>query len=495
MYKNWDWFIGTGVYVDDIEKDYQDSLERVIEELKETFSKVIIGKTGYLFLFNGKKEMLIHPTLTGQNLSDFKNPATGSYHINDLINASKNPDVPFSYLWNKPEDPKRYIYNKKSYVLYFEPLDWYICSSVYQEELDEPAKMIARRQIIICAAILFLSIIVSLFLISRVVQPLNNLTHYTNQISSGEFEILSENEIQIKKIAANLNDEVGRLAKSYAKMLASLKQHIEKLKETTAIKEKMESELRIAHDIQMEMLPHPAFLEKDEYELVAAMLPAKEVGGDLFDFFTIDEKRICFLIGDVSDKGVPAALFMSKSKTVLRLLSIHNKSQQQNFSPANILEKVNLELCSDNDTCMFVTLFFALFEVDSGKITFANAGHNRPLVISRQHGITPVEKTKGRVLGLKKHASYEDKVLTLEKDDVLFLYTDGITEAMNTDDEQFGEKKLIEELSLCENKSVKEITEHILAKVEQHSAGRSMSDDITILTFKYKGKNNGNNGL
>lgn len=176
-------------------------------------------------------------------------------------------------------------------------------------------------------------------------------------------------------------DEVGGLTRDFRVMRDSLNDHIRQLTETTAARERMESELNIAHDIQMSILPKifPPFPTRDEFDLFALIVPAKEVGGDFYDFFQLTENRLCFVIGDVSGKGVPAALFMAVTKTLIKSFA----REREDVTPEAILTHVNEELASDNDACMFVTLFCGMLNTKSGEILYANAGHNPPLVIKK----------------------------------------------------------------------------------------------------------------
>ncbi len=485
LFKEWNWIIGTGTYIDDIQKEEDKRLLEVMNELKYTFSRFKIEESGYFFLFNSKADILIHPTLSGKNLADFKHPVTGDDHFEKMMTVGKTPGTSYIYLWYKSDYPGKYIFWKEAYVTYFEPLDWYIGAAFYKDEIELPARKIIIKQTILNTLIFFISVMLAFLLIRRITRPLKKLTNYADLLSSTEFSSMSETEAKIENIASSLKDEIGKLAASLSFMIKSLRTHIQKLTETTAIKEKMESELRIAHNIQEAMVPQPPFLVQDEFELYAALEPAKQIGGDLYDFFFIDENKLCFLVGDVSNKGIPAALFMSKSKTTIKFLTTLSESKQ--ISPAEILKKVNLELNKENKLFMFVTLFFVIIEIDSGKLTYANAGHNLPLFI-RNKQVKFFKKTKGKPLGIKPDRTYEEQTINLNPDDIIFLYTDGVTEAMNTKKELFSEERLKKILEKNALTSTEEITKLILKKVNEHSSNCPKFDDVAILTFKFKGK-------
>ena len=498
LYKNWNWIIGSGIYIDDIEADAKEKLNEIIKELKETFGKITIGETGYFFMFDGKKFMHIHPTLAGKDVSYLKDPITGSDHMQDLITASKNPDKPFEYLWDKPPVfENEFRFWKESYIDYFEPLDWYIASSVYKDEMKLPAKIIIRRQILMVLIILLISIIIVFILVKKFTRPLNKLTEHAIQLASSmsgrsvaKTDDFSPDASEgLMQLSEKSRDEMGKLAKAFIYMENTLHKYIKNLKETTSANEKIKSELQIARDIQMEMVPKtfPAFPTRTEIDIFAFIEPAKDVGGDLYDYFFIDEENLCFLIGDVSDKGVPAALFMARSISLIRAFTtLMKKNPLDEILPGMILDEVNKELYRDNEMCMFVTLFMGILNTRTGKINYSNAGHNPPYLL-KYNKIIQLEKICGCPLGIKKETNYKSYSFILKDYDCLFLYTDGITEAMDKNDNEFSEKRLEENLNQIKTESPKQIITKIVKKVKEFSANIHQSDDITVLALKYFG--------
>ena len=281
---------------------------------------------------------------------------------------------------------------------------------------------------------------------------------------------------------ARSKDEVGVLTHSFLVMKESLKEYIRNLTETTAAKERIESELKVATDIQASLLPRlfPAFPDRPEFDIFASMDPAKEVGGDFYDFFFIDENNLCFLIADVADKGVPAALYMMVAKTLL-------KSEGQRLGePDQILACVNNILATDNDSCMFATVFCAILDTRSGEVRFANAGHNPPLLIDSQ-GIRYLPLKAGFVLGPMEDTVYATERLTLQPGDTLFLYTDGVTEAANPVVELYGEAQLLKALERGPKEDLAEMIHSIRDEVTAHAHGAPQSDDVTMVAIKYRG--------
>ncbi|HOU35822.1 MAG TPA: SpoIIE family protein phosphatase [Candidatus Omnitrophota bacterium] len=261
----------------------------------------------------------------------------------------------------------------------------------------------------------------------------------------------------------------------------SIKRFIENLKAETAARERIESELRIAQEIQASMLP-TVFPERKEFEIFAMMDPAKEVGGDFYDFFFVDDTHLCIVIGDVSGKGVPAALFMAISKTLIKT------EAREHFSTDEVISQVNAILVPDNQTCLFVTVFCAILDLETGELEFTNAGHNPPLVCDISGCYNFMKMACGFVVGVMDNIKCASERLVLKPGDTIFLYTDGVTEAMDPDKQQFGEKRLREALSGHKDQDVPGLVKNIRQDVFDFVRGAQQSDDITMLALRYKGK-------
>ncbi|MEA3280460.1 MAG: SpoIIE family protein phosphatase, partial [Thermodesulfobacteriota bacterium] len=297
-------------------------------------------------------------------------------------------------------------------------------------------------------------------------------------------EDIASGNLNIKLPVIKSGDEVGRLTHSFDYMKSSLKKYIEDLTKTTAAKERIESELKIAHDIQMGILPKifPPFPDRRECDIYADIKPAKEVGGDLYDFFFLDDDHLCITIGDVSGKGVPASLFMAITITLIKAKAA------KGLTPGKVLHRVNDDLSLDNPSLMFVTLFIGILNVRTGELEYCNGGHNPPYLIRADGTIKALEGTSGMALGVMEDFSYKSKKIVLQKGESVFLYTDGVTEAMNKKDELFSEKRLEEKLSVIKEKSVKEIVSGIMQEITAFSQGVEQSDDITMIALRFYGK-------
>ena len=282
----------------------------------------------------------------------------------------------------------------------------------------------------------------------------------------------------------SLRDEVGELARAFDHMRVSIKDYIKDLQETTAAKERVESELKIAADIQLSMLPRifPPFPNRKEFDIFSIMEPAKEVGGDFYDFFFVDDDRLCFLIGDVSGKGVPASLFMAILKFLLKTEALRQ------ISPQEILLRVNNTLYPDNETCMFATVFCGILDVNTGKIEFANGGHNPPVLWTKDSEVKFLDVNKGFVVGVFGDTSFKNESLMLARGDILLLYTDGVTEAMNPQGAFFSKERLKDVLMDLEERDVKQVVYAVRRRIERFVEGASQSDDITMLALRYNGR-------
>lgn len=249
-------------------------------------------------------------------------------------------------------------------------------------------------------------------------------------------------------------------------------------------KHTIEGELNAAREIQMSMVPKifPPFPGRKEFELSAVLEPAKEVGGDFYDFFFIDKYHLVFLLGDVSGKGIPASLFMAVTKTLLKA------DAHEGISIDQILYRVNNQLCEGNDMSMFATVFCGVVDTRTGEVEYSNAGHNPP-VLCRRSGSPEYLKVQGSLaVGSFEDSPYVKETLTLGIDDVIILYSDGVTEAMNEDETIFSEEKLLQSLQEVNNGSPDVMLKKILADVRDYAAGAPQSDDITILALQYKGE-------
>lgn len=333
---------------------------------------------------------------------------------------------------------------------------------------------VLKRFGLIFAILLIVVVIIAVSLSGKMIKPILELSNGVKSVGNGNLDYVH---------SVNTGDEIEDLAIAFEKMTLDLKMYIKNLKETTAEKERIESELKIAHSIQNSMLPRifPPFPTRREINIFASMEPAKDVGGDFYDFFFIDENKLCFVMADVSGKGVPAALFMVITKTLLKNQALLKMPVEE------IMTTVNSMLCAENDECMFVTVFLAILEVDTGRLTFSNAGHNPPLLCRLGRDYEWLEMKKGFVLAGMENMKFQASELTLDKGDTIFLYTDGVSEAMDIDGKLFSDPRLKDTLNKLKNLDGKDLTDGVRNEIKNHVKDAPQSDDITMLVLKYNG--------
>jgi sigma-B regulation protein RsbU (phosphoserine phosphatase) len=330
-----------------------------------------------------------------------------------------------------------------------------------------------RLAMVVSGLVLLLGSMIATFGAKTISRPIADLTEMTRRIASGDFT---------QRIAISAKNEIGALATSFNEMTGRLNESIEHLKETTAAKERIESELQIAHEIQMSMVPKifPPFPERSEFDIFAALVPAKEVGGDLYDFFFIDDDHLCFAVGDVSGKGVPASLFMAVTKTLFRATAGNGGS------PGEILARLNTEICRDNESCMFVTFFCGILNIHTGQVHYSNAGHNLPFYLSRE-GVSALENFGGISLGLMEQGPYASGGVVLGPGESLLLYTDGVTEAMNPSRTLYSDERLELFLGTTDSLAPRQIIDSLISDVRHFAGQAPQSDDITVLALQYFG--------
>ena len=327
--------------------------------------------------------------------------------------------------------------------------------------------------------LIFLGIIALIFMIAmsydgirKVVAPVEDFSGVAKKIAEGDFNA------QLPTIQSK--DELKELHDSFEYLKNSLVQYIDELKSTTANKERIESELRIAQGIQMGMLPKsfPAFPEREDIALAAKILPAKEVGGDLYDFF-IDNEKLYFIIGDVSGKGIPASLVMAVTCRLFRSVASYlNK-------PEDIINSLNNSLSDGNESNMFCTAFLGILDLKTGHLSYCNAGHNSPLFIETNGNVSALDVKPNLPLGLFSGFPYEGQEITIEKNTMLYMFTDGVNEAENNEMEQYSDERLVAFLKSKYNSEPKELIEETLIEVQRHADGANQSDDITVMCIKY----------
>ena len=272
-------------------------------------------------------------------------------------------------------------------------------------------------------------------------------------------------------------DEIQMLSESVLKMEEDINAYIENLTRVTAEKERIGAELDVAAHIQADMLPSifPPYPDRKEIDIYATMTPAKEVGGDFYDFFLVDEDHLALVMADVSGKGVPAALFMVIAKTLLK-----NRAQM-GASPKEVLESVNNQLCENNESEMFVTVWLGIYQLSTGKLTAANAGHEYPAVKREGEGFSLYKDRHGLVLAGMENSRYREYELTLAPGEAIFVYTDGVPEATDAENRLFGTDRMLSALNAHPEASAQELLGRVKEEIDGFVGSAPQFDDITML--------------
>lgn len=351
------------------------------------------------------------------------------------------------------------------------------------EQNSRMIKMVILWTVVV-AAVIVLSVIANSKLADSISSPIIKLCGAVEKVGGGELEY----DCDIKT-----NDEIEKLSESFRKMTYSLKEYIENYARVAADKERISTELNVATQIQADMLPRifPAFPEREEFDIFATMTPAKEVGGDFYDFFLIDSDHLAVVMADVSGKGVPAALFMVIAKTLIKNRAQLLISEDEEYSPAKILSYVNEQLCEGNEAEMFVTVWLCIMEISSGKCVASNAGHEYP-AIKRADGKFELVKNKhSPAVAVMESIKFKDIEFELNPGDSIYVYTDGVTEATDSENQLFGTERMLAALNEISQASVSELLINVKKHIDEFVGSAPQFDDITMLCLKYFG-NGGN---
>lgn|GEM_PF-3920222 len=471
------------------------AIDMNLEKISGSISDPDLGGDSYTFVLDENGKILVcqdyeDPDLNKEPLKDEN--LDEKYRIL-LENIIKNKSgVQVSYLPNFNQD----------YVVAFAPIEntsWILTTAVPLKSIENMSSNINEDitgsissgvkdlreknrsklglYLFLFLFLIFISFLLSLVLSKLIVGPLLKLVDGVKDIGNGNFE---------NKVYIDSKDEVGQLAKEFNKMADNLKDYVKKLEKTTVEKVKLNSELNVAKTIQEDMLPciFPKFSNQKAYDVFATMKPAKAVGGDFYDFFVVDKYHLALVIADVSGKSISAALFMVITKTLIKNYACLG------FGPEKVFDIVNKRLCENNKAGMFVTSFIAIVNLKTGEVNYCNAGHNKPLLYSSKNQKFEWLDTKhGFVLAGIDTVKYKKESFILNSGDALYLYTDGVTEAVNEKEELYSDDRLLDTLNSINIKdtSSEQILKNIQESVGKFSGRALQADDITMLMFKFFG--------
>ena len=419
--------------------------------------------------------------MIGRGGTYFVHPDTTKITRQSIFTATmEQPDAALTdlgYAMQRGEEGmKRMRINGEESYVFYKPLGQTGCSMAIvcpERDIFSGFYRLRRSVMIIISGGLLLMLYVFIRIITHELKPLRRLARGAETIASGQFDAPLPDLQRI--------DEIGQLSQSFGNMQQSLVKYIDELKDTTAQKASIESDLRIANGIQMGMLPEkfPTRDDRDDVQLYASLTPAKEVGGDLFDFYIRDEK-LFFCIGDVSGKGVPASLYMAVTRSTFRTVSAHESM------PDHIVMTMNQTITDMNKTLMFVTLFVGVLDLPTGRLRFCNAGHDAPLLIGS--GVGELTCDSNIPVGIMPTWDYSLQEAQLSTGTTIFLFTDGLTEAMNADNVEFqmGRVKEVASHALSHQQhEPRQLIAQMTEAVHQFVGDAEQSDDLTMMAIQY----------
>lgn len=418
----------------------------------------------------------LKPTPNSSILFADKNNDFILFFDNDISNAGKSLKT-IPWLNEKIKNGEKFTYENVEYLAFIKTLDNNMVLIVnvptgeLYAQLQKYLEIIFVLFILICSAI---TAAMYFILTHNINKPIALLINSANAIGEGNLDT---------QIAIDEPLEFAKLAETFNKMTKDIKNYITTISTVTAEKKQMEFELKTAKAIQYSALPNvfPPYPEHKEFEIYASMETAKEVGGDFYDFFFTEPNHLAFLIADVSGKGVPAALFMMKTKTLIKNYA------KSGLAPNELMAKVNKNLCKNNDQGLFVTVFFCVLDITNGELSYVNAGHNPPLIKKSNGMYEYLQCDANFILGGMNNITYKSSEIILKPDDCIFLYTDGVTEAINPQQEFYGEDKLLKNINSSNDKTSENLLTRIKTNLNDFINGEELMDDITMLALKYSG--------
>ncbi len=477
-----------------------ESLAGIVEgaRLGEYTDTCIINENG-LMIYSSRKEGEL-----GMNGMELKSLLeSGNAGLVTLVDAALKGDVGFSLIE---------VDGKETYVAYapIATLGWTQLLSISQEDLNATAYLLAEETdavmeesisemnsnagrtavttLIIAAVLLGLAALLSLILSERLVNPIQRMTLRVSEMHGDDMSF------QVEDVLLT-GDEIEVLARAFANMSEKMKGYVAEIVQITSEKQRLDTELSVAADIQLNMLPRqfPAFPDRREFDLFAVMDPAKEVGGDFYDYFLIDEDHLALVMADVSGKGVPAALFMVISKTLIKNVTLSGRYD----NPADILRDVNDRLCEGNGDNMFVTVWLGILTISTGDLVSACAGHEYPVFYRRGKGFVMERDPHGMAMGAMEGSKYRNVQWHLDPLDMLFLYTDGVPEANNSAQELFGDDRMMaaldrsltvsDEDGIPGHADLKLFLHTMRAQIDEFAGETPQFDDITMMAVEYRG--------
>ncbi|ADK86535.1 protein serine/threonine phosphatase [Desulfarculus baarsii DSM 2075] len=352
---------------------------------------------------------------------------------------------------------------------------WSFGVVIPEDDVMAPVWELAKRQAMTVFGGLAAMLLVVWLLVLGLTSPLRRLSAAAAHLAEGDLATTVDD--------VRPGDEIGDLAESFNRMVADLRRHVEELTATTAIKERIQSELDTAYQIQQSILPrtYPAFPQRPEMDLFAKTIPAREVGGDFYDFFMLSPDTVGLVVGDVSGKGVPAALFMTVARTLIKNAAAHYSR------PADVLAEVNAQIMPENEMCMFVTVFYGIYAISTGELVYTCAGHPAPMMRRADGTVSRMEQIPGMAVGFFEGIELEQCTITLEPGDSMLVFTDGLDESIDIDGKMFGMQRALDWYAqVGSDLDAPAMIDSLIECHGQYTAGTEKFDDLTMLFLRRK---------
>lgn len=438
----------------------------LFETLTSIAASIRMGEKGFGYVVDSTGLLIAHPSPQWRLKLNLLTSADQGFEDLDAVGRMIVAGRPGLLHYRRPDGSRMIaIFDRIP-----ETPGWFLGLALSEEELTGKVAALARRIILLLLVILLVLLLIVFVVSGRIARPVAELERGVRKVSSGDLD----HTLEVRS-----DDEIGELAAAFNRMTVDLKRQIENLRDETARRQAVESELQIAKEIQESILPRvfPPFPGRNEFDLYSVMHPAKEVGGDFYDFFFYDQETFVMIIGDVSGKGVPAALFMMLSRTLLHTVASEEKD------PARVLRKVNDLVAGENEASMFITVFLACYHVKTGRLTYSNAGHAPALKITAEKKVEELTTANSVALGVMPGVEYRSGETVLGRNDKFVFYTDGVNEAVSRTGEFYGTRRFIDHFLRDTNLSAREECAAILKDVMDFQE-ENQHDDITITVFR-----------
>lgn len=474
-FQPWDWIYAITGNAQEVVAQFAQRRNEMEHAVKETLASLRLAQSGFVFITADDGRLIAPPPAAESDLLDARAAVNGKT-LRDKIAATREPGSIEAFHFSGQTRDGTGPWEIST--AYFKPLGWTIVAAVPSSDLTRAATALRNRLVAVFVLVLLASLAVAWALTSRIVRPLRRLSRYARTLPEQDLSLPASIPEPIARLPDHQPDEVGRLAATFIYMDKQLREKIARLVEETSSRERFESELHIARDIQMGLLPPPLSGLADRIDLHATMIPAREVGGDLYDYFLLPDGRLCLAIGDVSDKGMPAALFMAVTRTLIRA------STEGETDPGQVMARVNNRLAENNPNLMFVTLVLAILDLRNGALSWSNAGHLHPCILDAGSGLRRLTERGGPACGIQEGLVYASHTTRLEAGETFVGYTDGVTEALDPEGGLYGEQRLCAVLRRQTASSAQGIAEAILDNVRDFAQGTEQSDDITLIAAR-----------